>query len=325
MLKPYGDIRQRRFLAGIVEERMKTRYAIQLAYDGKDFCGWQIQRGTGRHENPKPSIEGKMVGAIRELCDEEVTVTASGRTDAGVHASGQVAHFDLEESADRFSDENLRRGLIDRLPETIQIPALVKVSSAFHAKQTAGKQYSFYFQQGPVPLPHLRHYTFWNRARLDHRAMDVAAKCLMGKQDFATFCGGGAQVSSTIREIFAAAVTREDVPVPGVHGQQGLELIRIRLQGSGFLKGMVRRIAGTLRRIGEGHLPQEALAAILASGDRDQSGPPVPAQGLWLERVWYKQNEGTDFLTQPDSELMPKPNHETAIPAVGSRLSHPLE
>lgn len=271
---------------------------MQLAYDGTDFCGWQRQRGVGRHENPKPSIEGALVAAIRDLCDEEVTVTSSGRTDAGVHASGQVAHFDLEKSVGRFSEENLRRGLMGRLPDSIRIAKLGMAHSNFKANQTSRKQYSFYFQQGPINLPHLRAITQWNRRELDHETMRHAAQALIGEHDFAAFCAGGSQVSTTVREIYEVEVTREPIPIPGCYDEDFQHLIRVRLIGSGFLKQMVRRIAGTLKRIGEGQQTANELAAILESRDRDRSCPSAPACGLWLDRVWYSKQDGIDFLDQ---------------------------
>lgn len=271
-----------------------------MAYEGTGFCGWQIQRGVGRHENPKPSIEGALVSAIRALCEgeERVTVTASGRTDAGVHASGQVVHFDLTHAAGRYSDENLRRGLIERLPDAIQVLRLSTVPPGFHAKQALRKQYSFFFQLGPAALPHLRNFTVWNRLALDHARMHTALQALVGKHNFAAFCGGGSQASSTIREIFEAEVSREAIPIPGCALDGSHHLIRIRLCGSGFLKQMVRRIAGTLRKIGEGQLPIEALETLLERGERDAEGVPAPPRGLWLDRVCYPAQEGIDFLDQ---------------------------
>lgn len=278
---------------------MKTKYAMRLAYDGTDFCGWQTQRGKGRHVNPKQAIEETLVSAILDLCDETVTVTGSGRTDAGVHAVGQVAHFRLE--TDRFSIENLRRGLNHRLPESVQILQLGKVPAAFHSQRTLSKQYSYYFQEGPAILPHLRKYTTWCRNRLDGEAMHGAIQALIGTHDFAAFSRSGVAVSSTVREITEAEVTCEGGGFPMACHAAECKVWRVRLVGSGFLKQMVRTIAGTLKEIGEGSRPAFSLATTLESRDRDASGPTAPAGGLWLERVMYPVQEGIAFLME-DSE-----------------------
>ncbi len=277
---------------------MKTRYAIHLAYDGTDYCGWQIQRGVGKHENSKPSIEGALVEAIRELCGVVVTVSSSGRTDAGVHASGQVAHFDLDQSLTSVPPGNLLAGLNDRLPNTIRILSLSPATEGFSARHAVRKQYSYFYQQGPANLPHLKNYTAWSRRTLNVEKMHEALQFLIGRHDFAAFCGAGAQVSSTVREVFEAEVSEDAIPLPGCSTAGGTHsLIRIRLVGSGFLKQMVRRVAGTLQKIGDGRLPPEEMAGILESGDRDRSGPTARPNGLWLDHVWYPDDCGVNFLS----------------------------
>lgn len=276
---------------------MPSRYAIQLAYDGTDYCGWQIQRGVGSHENPKPSIEGLVTQAIAESCGETVTVVASGRTDAGVHASGQVAHFDLESPRD--SDDHFIDGLNTLLPGAIRVHQFGPVPSTFHAQKAIRKQYSYYFQQGAANLPHLSRYTFWDRYALDEMAMQVALQSLMGKHDFLGFSSTGANVSSTVREIHEVEVTRKAIPLPGCFDARDQSLIQVRILGSGFLKQMVRTIAGTLKQIGEGRRPAEEMDTILQSCDRKLAGPTAPACGLWLDRVWYEPQPGVDFLNGP--------------------------
>jgi len=273
---------------------MTTKYAIQLAYDGADYCGWQIQRGIGDHENPRPSIEGLVTAAIKKLCGEEVTVVVSGRTDAGVHASGQVAHFELQKPRD--SDEHFLDGVNANLPDAIRIHRLGQVPESFRAQQTSRKQYSYYFSQGPMALPHLRPYTMWNRHPLDESKMQLAVQYLIGTHDFLGYCSASANVSSTVREIYEAEVTRESIPLPGCFDPTRQSLIRVRFLGSGFLKQMVRTIAGTLKQIGEGRRPPEAMLEILTSRDREQAGPTAPANGLWLDQVWYDPQPGIEFL-----------------------------
>ncbi|MEM7600459.1 MAG: tRNA pseudouridine(38-40) synthase TruA [Verrucomicrobiota bacterium] len=276
---------------------MPTKYAIQIAYDGTDYCGWQIQRGVGSHANTKPSVQEEITAAIRALCDEEVTLVASGRTDAGVHASGQVAHFSLE--SPRHSHDHFLDGLNDRLPKAIRIHRLGRVPEGFRAQQTIGKQYSYYFSQGPTPLPHLERYTMWNRHPLDPGSMQEALGALVGEHDFFAFCGAQAKVSSTVRKICEAEVTSEAVPPPGCFDVERQSLLRVRIAGSGFLKQMVRGIAGTLKQIGEGRRPATDMAEILNTRDREHVGPTAPANGLWLDCVWYEPHPEIAFLNHP--------------------------
>ncbi|MDF2378023.1 MAG: tRNA pseudouridine(38-40) synthase TruA, partial [Verrucomicrobiales bacterium] len=274
---------------------MSAKYAMILAYNGTDFCGWQIQKGTGIHENRKPSIEGTVTEAIRQLCGESSTVVSSGRTDAGVHASSQVAHFSLkaERPGAHFAD-----GLNAILPETIRVREIRRVPDSFSARRSVQKQYSYYFQQGAAPLPHLRKQTFWNRYPLDAAVMNEAVQTLVGEHDFLGFCGAGAQVSSTVRTLHEASVKRIPIPEPGCFAPESFSLVRIRLRGTGFLKQMVRNVAGTLRQIGEGRRPVADMASILASQDRKTAGPTAPPEGLWLDRVWYEESEEIAFLNQ---------------------------
>ena len=274
------------------------KYAIELAYDGSEFCGWQTQRGTGQHENTKPSVEEHLVQAIHELCGGEAppNVISSGRTDAGVHASGQVAEFSIDSLT--VSEANLLRGLNYLLPDSIQIHKLGPVPDSFRANRSVKKQYSYYFQIGPSNLPHLKSYTMWNRYDLNGDLMNQAVEHLVGEHDFFSFCAAGANVSSTIRTILEAEVTRESIPMPGCADPDLQYLWRVRLVGTGFLKQMVRSIAGTLKQIGEQRRPAEDMQQLLKQPDRAAVGPTAPANGLWLDKVWYKQQERIDFLNQ---------------------------
>jgi tRNA pseudouridine38-40 synthase len=269
---------------------MKTKYAIRLAYDGTDFCGWQTQNSIGDKANPKPSIEETLVAAILDLSGEVVTVSGSGRTDAGVHASGQIAHFRLETL--RFSEDRLLLGLNHRLPGSVRIVALGKTADHFHAGRAIAKQYSYYFQVGSAHVPHLQRYATWCRDPLDGVVMHEAARALIGIHDFEPFASGGSAVKSTVREVFEAEITRERSACAGAFGSEGQIVWRFRIRGSGFLRQMVRRLAGTLRQIGEGRRPGDDLATLLNGGDCGGVGPAAPAGGLWLERVWYGEPFG---------------------------------
>jgi tRNA pseudouridine38-40 synthase len=262
------------------------RYAILFAYDGSGFCGWQNQSGTGKHENPKPGIEGVVTRALTEASGETATVVASGRTDAGVHATGQVAHFTLAKSPQ--SQENFLLSLNQHLPPEVQIHRLAEVPDSFSARYADFKRYSYYFQQGSTDLPHLRCGTTWNRRPLDGDQMHRALQQVIGEHDFLPFGSSRANVSTTIRTIFKAGVTREEIPFSSIADDQFLW--RIQITGSGFLMHMMRSIAGTLKQIGEGRRPPEDMLTILHSGDRELVGPTAPARGLWLDQVGYSSD-----------------------------------
>lgn len=275
---------------------MPTRYAIQLAYDGTDFCGWQQQPGRGRHSNPLPSIEGTVTTAIESVCGESRGVTASGRTDSGVHASGQVAHFTLTNryhNEDRFLD-----ALNGALPDAIRIHHLSEVPPTFSARNAVEKQYSYYYQQGPARLPHLRRFSMWDRYSLDAALMQAAADCLVGEHDFQTFASSSPGVTTTVRRITEVEIARSPVPAPGDFDPDACGLIRFRIRGTGFLKQMVRSLAGTLKQVGEKRRSVDDFVSALEGKDRNLSGPVAPANGLWLDRVWYDSPGGVPFLDQ---------------------------
>jgi tRNA pseudouridine38-40 synthase len=219
---------------------------------------------------------------------------ASGRTDAGVHASGQVVHFVLKRP--KWTSEVLRRALNSRLPPSIRVLKVQPVSLDFHAQRSAiKKQYSYYFQQGAASHAPVEALSWWIHKRLDQEAMKESLKELLGVHDFLPFQARGAKVKSTVREILEAEVDWIPLPVgypggwvlPGHSGDFGF--VRVRLVGTGFLKQMVRGIAGTLLEIGENRRPRTALRDILNSKDRSLVGPTAPARALWLEQVWYDE------------------------------------
>jgi len=271
------------------------KYAALLSYEGTFYCGWQKQRGSGAAG--LPSIQGTIEQAIAQITKEEPTIVGSGRTDAGVHAVGQVAHFILR--AKVWEPEILLRGLNGKLPDSIRVLAVAPVPLEFHAQRSAEKkQYSYYFEQGPCHIPHLLHYSRWIRKRLDLRAIGEALGYLQGEHDFKAFQASGSKPGSTVRRILEADVSLQPVVFPSIGFSADLReshqvgLIRIRVLGTGFLKQMVRGIAGTLLQIGEGRRPPTCILEILESRRRDSVGPTAPARALWLERVWYPSHFG---------------------------------
>ena len=268
-------------------ENMK--YALRLSYLGKNYCGWQKQ-GQATPERPRlPSVQEVVEAALSSVTDEPTTVVGSGRTDAGVNAVGQIVHF--WNSNPKLNEEIFRRGMNSLLPQDIRVMKAFRVPDDFHAQQSAThKQYSYYFQQGLCPLPLWMDTTWWIQKNLDVEAMARALAYLKGEHDFKPFQATGMELKSTVRNLLEAEVTREPMPsFPGADlNEEGYSIIRIRLVGTGFLKQMVRGIAGTLLQVGEGRRPPDDLKMILETLDRSKVGPTAPAKGLTLERVWYK-------------------------------------
>lgn len=217
-----------------------------------------------------------------------MTAIGAGRTDAGVHAIGQVASFALERDVDA---ETLVRALNFHLPPAVRALAAAPVDAAFHARYDARwKTYRYHiWTDGPMP-PMLRAFAWHVPGALDVPAMDLAARSLEGRHDFAAFQSAGTAVPDTVREILESRA--RVVPADGDGPLRGLvpaagRLIAYEVTGTGFLRHMVRAIAGTLVEIGQGRQPVEWMQAIVASGDRARAGRTAPADGLLLVAVGY--------------------------------------
>jgi tRNA pseudouridine38-40 synthase len=266
------------------------KYALRIAYLGKNYLGWQKQRFEPMRTGLPPSIQETVEKAVSTMTSMPISVVGSGRTDAGVNALGQVAHFVF--NSDRFTTGIFKKGLNSLLPEDIRIMEVFQVPEDFHAQRSAThKQYSYYFQQGPTPLPQWLDTTWWIQRELNVEAMNNALIHLLGEHDFRVFqASGGNPGKSTIRTILEAEVTREPMPVfPGQDlTERGFSVVRVRLVGTGFLKQMVRGIAGTLLQIGENQRNPSEMLRLLETQKRQDVGPTAPAKGLTLERVWYK-------------------------------------
>ncbi|MBI2711262.1 MAG: tRNA pseudouridine(38-40) synthase TruA [Bdellovibrio sp.] len=267
-------------------EKIKRKYAAWVSYAGTSFCGWQTQK----QKDLLPSIQTTLEMALLKMTGQQIRVIGSGRTDSGVHAAGQVAHFIID---DRDWDERvLQRGLNGILPRTIRIVQVKSVPLDFHAQKSAiKKQYSYYFQQGPCALPHLEPYTWWISKKLDLDAMREGLRYLEGEHDFKAFQAAGAKPGPTVRSILETEVAFLSPGFPPSLATP-FGLVRVRVIGSGFLKQMVRGIAGTLLQVGEGRRPAKDFKLILDSLDRKSVGPTAPARALWLEKVWYPENVG---------------------------------
>ena len=250
------------------------RILLTLEYDGSGFQGWQLQPG-------ERSVQGEIEAALLKVTQETVRVIGAGRTDAGVHARGQGAHFD---TASRLGPAALRKALNAVLPEDLAVVAAREVPPGFHARHDAiAKCYVYRVLNRAAPSPERRRTTWHIRSRLDLDAIRQAAACLVGDHDFAAFRGahGGApEGERTQRTLDRLEVSRA-----------GDEL-RLRAEGRSFLRYMVRNLAGTLVDVGLRRRTPAEVADILASRDRARAGPTAPAQGLCLEAVRYPGHEG---------------------------------
>lgn len=243
------------------------RYRLIVAYDGTNYSGWQLQDNA-------PTIEGELNKALTKLLKQEIQVIGASRTDAGVHACGNVAVFDAKTT---IPGDRLKFALNPLLPEAIRIMVSEEVAEDFHPRFCdTEKTYEYRIWNSPDPLPMMRFYTYWYSRPLNCEKMNEAAKLIPGERDFKSFCAAGAQVLTTVRK------------VTGVEAFQEGNLITIRVKGEGFLYNMVRIIAGTLIRVGEGKWEPEKMTEIIESCDRTKAGPTAPPQGLTLMKIDYK-------------------------------------
>lgn len=244
---------------------MKT-IRLTLEYDGTEFVGWQIQP-NGR------SVQEVVEAALERVLGTPVRVHSAGRTDAGVHARGMVAHFtttaDLPLAA-------YREGLNRLLPLDVAVREAAEVSDGFHARFDArGKWYRYAIRCAPVRSPLLDRSAWHLRKSLDLAAIERAAQDFIGRHDFAAFRSAGCDAKTTEREIYSLRFN-----------QQG-ELLYIDVRGEGFLRNMVRVMVGTLAEIGMGRRPAGDVSELLRGGCREKAGRTAPAHGLCLMEVWY--------------------------------------
>jgi len=242
-------------------------FKITLAYDGTAFVGWQRQAAG-------VSIQGLLEEALARLDHGEVIVSGAGRTDAGVHALGQVASLSLRRAIDGPS---LVRSLNASLPDSVRVLEADLVPDTFHARYSARrKTYRYRLWNADVLSPFERQYVWHVYGPLDRDAMAAAAMLIEGCHDFAAFRAAGGRTRSTDREVFSSRVVAGLSP-----------LILYEVSGSGFLRHMVRNVVGTLVEIGRGRRPIEWMSEVLAGRDRRQAGPTAPARGLVLVSVEY--------------------------------------
>jgi tRNA pseudouridine38-40 synthase len=249
------------------------RYKLTIAYDGSGFHGWQEQVAV---QGPAlRTVQGVMRQTLQRVLGQPIELTGASRTDTGVHARGQVAHFDADTP---IPLSRLAKAINARLPDDVEVRQVEPVDRSFHAIRGAvDKQYRYRIwasQQRPLGLRHMV-YHWWGPLEL--KPMQDAAARLIGEHDFAAFANAGHGRTSTVRRIFDCRVVTAQPPQ-----------VDLVVRGNGFLYNMVRIITGTLIEIGRGHWPPDRVDALLESGDRQQAGPTVPPNGLCLEWIEYQ-------------------------------------
>ena len=242
-------------------------YKLTIQYDGTRYRGWQIQ------DNTDQTIQGKLEGVLSRLTGQPVEVHGSGRTDAGVHALGQVANVKLPRPIEPWE---LLQELNRYLPSDIGVIAVEPAPERFHARLNArSKTYRYRIWNSAIPNVLERSYLYALPEPLDVTAMERAAADLVGTHDFRSFCGLKRFKKSTVRTITDIAITQNSAEV------------RLEFTGNGFLMRMVRILAGTLVEVGLGQRDADTMPAVLDAQDRAAAGPALPAQGLALVRVEY--------------------------------------
>lgn len=271
-------------------------FKLTLAYDGTDYFGWQAQ---GRSE--RPTVQETLEAAIAQVTGEKVRVHASGRTDTGVHALGQVASF---QSATELTPHVLKKALNAVLPDDIAVLEFCEAEDNFHPRYGAKrKHYRYLLYNGPVRDVFMRRYAWhYKKGRLDADAMSRAAQPLVGTHDFTTFESSGAKRKTSVRTVFSLELRRGRAGEGGAKGEgergKGDFLfpqtasdpenwITLDIVADGFLYNMVRAIVGTLVEVGRGAQPETWPGEILGAADRRLAGPTAPPQGLFLVAVEY--------------------------------------
>jgi len=251
---------------------MLRNFKIVLAYDGTDFSGWQIQPDSS-------TIQGVLSDAILRITGKQVLPQGSGRTDAGVHALGQVASFAIGSPIPAL---NLLLALNDKLPSAIRCLTIEEVATNFHARHSArAKTYEYRLFRGAICSPFVARYVHHYPYPLNEEAMNRAARTIVGEHDFTSFAavdperGKDDEERMSLRTIFQSEFLNE--------GEQ----LMYRVRGNGFLHHMVRNLVGTFLLVGKGTLAAESITEIIAAKNRSLAGPTAPASGLFLTSVEY--------------------------------------
>jgi tRNA pseudouridine38-40 synthase len=247
-------------------------YKLLLQYDGTDFHGWQIQANLR-------TVQGELTRVLTLLDGGEVSVHGSGRTDAGVHAEGQVANVSLQRE---FTPEKLRAAINGNLESDVRVLSVDIVADSFHARYSAkGKTYCYRVVQGTVMSPFWRRYAIHEARALDLEAMRRSARLFLGEHDWTAFSAAQSDAESRVRTVTQLDVSRI------VDDRGRCNLIEFTISAQGFLRYMVRSIVGTLLAVGRNEIDEGQVTRAIGDGDRSLAGPTAPASGLTLVKVEY--------------------------------------
>jgi tRNA pseudouridine38-40 synthase len=264
---------------------------LTVRYDGTAFSGWQRQRGVR-------TVQEELERAAGEMARAPVRVHGAGRTDAGVHAHAQIAAFHTDAT---IPMKGWLLGLTSRLPEDLAVREAREVPAGYDPRRVSGgKRYRYLLVTSRIRDPLLRHRAWHVYDALDVAAMERAARHLIGRHDFRAFRAADCERVSTVRHLFRVAL------VPEYGGQR--DVLAIEVEGTAFLKNMVRILTGTLVDIGRGRLPESIVPALLESGDRTGAGITAPPQGLYLEEVFVRPE-----YRLPDDSLALRPPYADEV------------
>lgn len=263
-----------------------TRYALGIEYDGSAYCGWQRQQHS-------PSVQQVLEEALCKVADEQIVVTAAGRTDTGVHAWQQCVHFSTDQSRDLKA---WVMGVNANLPSDVSVRSVTQVSEDFHARySTLGRTYRYWILNHAArsALQHQRVGVVYRE--LNETAMHDAAQALVGEHDFSSFRAAGCQAKHAIREITRVEVARCN------------RYVMVQIEGNAFLHNMVRIIVGSLINVGTGDQSVDWIASVLASRDRTQAGATAVAHGLYFMGPHYDPLFGVPHWSEslPTSSTIP--------------------
>ena len=249
-----------------------SKVKFLVSYDGTDFCGWQRQ-----NHGPLKGVQQIVQEAIEKVLDEKITLFASGRTDAGVHAFGQVCHFKSKKPADLLEKRDLCWSFNSQLPNSIRVKKAWLAPEEFHATISAShKTYRYLILNDPQKSVFLNRYADWIRKPIDLTYLREVSQILIGEHDFKSFQSVGTPVKDTVRKIFKA------------HWEwRKPNLLQFSITGDGFLKQMVRNIVGTQLMLEKRQEKPKKFSNIIDLADRSKAGPPAPPQGLYLWKVYY--------------------------------------
>jgi tRNA pseudouridine38-40 synthase len=248
-----------------------------LEYDGTGYHGWQVQKDA-------VTVQGILEERVFQVTGYHSSVIGASRTDAGVHAFGQIAVF---RTISRLDADTMKRALNAVLPQDIRVLAAAEADDSFHPRDDAlRKRYFYLIANQRVSSAFLFRYTWVVPQRIDIGCMEEESHVLVGRHDFSAFMGAGSDIRDTVREVFSVTVEKLDGVIFAGVKLQG-NFIRVTAEADGFLRHMVRNIVGTLAEIGRGKIPPGRMREILESCDRKKAGQTAPANGLFLERIDY--------------------------------------